>query len=92
MWKRRKDLLYIGSVHGGELPEFYGVTGDHIGTDAIGKHLSAVSILIANWDSATSQLHQPPRPQLPEGIKSPEPVIKRHLAQIYPRQQEDAPV
>ena len=54
VWKRRKDLLYIGSVHGGELPEFYGVTGDHLGTDAIGMHLSAVLILVANGDSATS--------------------------------------
>lgn len=36
VWKRRKNLLYIGSVHGGELPEMYGITGDHLGTDAIG--------------------------------------------------------
>ncbi|KAF9643417.1 sterol esterase [Thelephora ganbajun] len=34
LWKRRKNLLYIGSVHGGELPEMYGLTGDHVGTDA----------------------------------------------------------
>ena len=45
MWKRRKDLLYIGSVHGGELPEFYGLTGDHLGTDAIGMLSSAESDL-----------------------------------------------
>jgi hypothetical protein len=38
VWKRRKDLLYIGSVHGGELPEMYGVTGDHLGTDAISMY------------------------------------------------------
>lgn len=31
-------MLYIGSVHGGELPEMYGTTGDHLGTDAIGMH------------------------------------------------------
>ena len=29
-------MLYLGSVHGGELPEMYGITGDHLGTDAIG--------------------------------------------------------
>ena len=28
-------MLYLGSVHGGELPEMYGITGDHLGTDAI---------------------------------------------------------
>ena len=36
VWKRDKDTLYLGSVHGGELPEMYGITGDHLGTDAIG--------------------------------------------------------
>ena len=36
VWKRNKNLLYLGSVHGGELPEMYGITGDHLGTDAIG--------------------------------------------------------
>jgi hypothetical protein len=39
VWKRRKDLLYIGSVHGGELPEMYGLTGDHVGTDAFSMHI-----------------------------------------------------
>jgi len=36
VWKRRKNLLYIGSVHGGELSEMYDLTGDHVGTDAFG--------------------------------------------------------
>ena len=35
VWKRRKDLLYLGSFHSCELPEFYGFTGDHVGTDAL---------------------------------------------------------
>jgi len=35
LWKRRKDLLYIGSCHTCELPEYYGLTGDHVGTDAL---------------------------------------------------------
>ncbi|KAF9789744.1 sterol esterase [Thelephora terrestris] len=35
LWKRNKESLYLGSVHGGELPEMYGITGDHLGTDAI---------------------------------------------------------
>ena len=46
-------------------------------------------ISAADEDSA-SQLHQQRRPELPEGIDSPEPVIECHLAQIYPRQQKDA--
>ena len=39
VWKRRKDLLYVGSVHGGELPEIYGLTGDHVATDAFGMRI-----------------------------------------------------
>jgi len=35
LWKRQKNSLYLGSVHGGELPEMYGITGDHLGTDAV---------------------------------------------------------
>ena len=38
VWAREKDLLYIGSFHGGDLPEVFGVTGDHLATDAIGMH------------------------------------------------------
>jgi len=34
MWKRRKDLLYLGSIHGGEISEMYGLVGDHLGIDA----------------------------------------------------------
>jgi hypothetical protein len=33
-----KDLLYLGSMHVGDLPEHYGFTGDHVGTDALGMH------------------------------------------------------
>ena len=37
VWKREKDLLYLGSVHGGDLLEMYGFVGGHqVGTDAIG--------------------------------------------------------
>ena len=39
MWKRGKDSLYLGSLHIGDLPEFYGFTGDHIGTDALGMYI-----------------------------------------------------
>jgi len=35
VWKRRKDLLYLGSFHSCELPEYYGLIGDHVGTDAL---------------------------------------------------------
>jgi len=33
-----KDLLYLGSLHTGELSEYYGFTGDHVGMDAFGMH------------------------------------------------------
>jgi len=45
VWKRRKNLLYIGSVHGGELSEMYGLTGDHVGTDAFGMLLLSSFLL-----------------------------------------------
>lgn len=38
MWRRDKELLYLGSFHGGDLPEMYGFIGDHLGTDAISMH------------------------------------------------------
>ena len=44
VWKRRKDLLYLGSVHGADLPELYGVTGDHLAADAISMPVSSSSI------------------------------------------------
>ena len=60
MWKRRKDALYLGSFHGGELLEMYGLTGDHLGTDAIGTHMRSRTVLLAIEQDCTSQLHQPP--------------------------------
>ena len=39
-----KDLLYLGSLHTGELPEFYGFTGDHAGMDAVGMHTFFLSL------------------------------------------------
>ena len=38
VWKRGKDFLYIGSFHTSDLPEFYGLTGDYVGTDALGMY------------------------------------------------------
>jgi len=38
VWKRGKDSLYLGSFHVSDLPEFYGFTGDHVGTDALGMY------------------------------------------------------
>jgi hypothetical protein len=38
VWKRMKDLLYLGSVHTGDVPECYGFAGDHVCTDALGMH------------------------------------------------------
>ena len=45
VWKRRKDLLYLGSFHVCDLPEFYGFTGDHIGTDALSMQTFFLSLL-----------------------------------------------
>ena len=94
MWKRRKNLLYIGSVHGGELPEFFGLTGDYLGTDAIGMRASLPSFPVTSltYGDHASQFHQPLQPQLPQWFHGPEPVIERHLASIHPGQQEDASV
>ena len=92
MWKRNKDVLYLGSVHGGDLPEMYGIAGDHLGMDAIRYALFPpffYTISVIDEDH-TSQLHQPSGPQLSEGFHSCEPVVQHHLAQIHPRQQEDA--
>jgi hypothetical protein len=35
VWKRKKNLLYVGSFHGDDLPEMFGLTGDRLGVDAI---------------------------------------------------------
>ena len=35
MWKRNKEVLYLGSVHGGDIPEMYGITDNHLGVDAV---------------------------------------------------------
>ena len=45
VWKRNRSLLYLESVHsdGGELPEMYGITADHLGTDAIGMPIFNLS-------------------------------------------------
>jgi len=94
VWKRRKDLLYLGSFHSCELPEFYGFTGDHVGTDA----LSAYPFLpppplvpVADGDH-TSQLHQPSKSQPPEGFERRQSIIKCHLAEIHARKQGDVVV
>ena len=70
VWKRRKDLLYIGSVHGGELPEMYGITGDHLGTDAISMHtLSYRFQSLTRTISVNFINHQDPN--YPEGSTAP---------------------
>jgi len=94
VWKRRKDLLYLGSFHLCDLLEYYGFTGDHVGTDALGMHTflpSPSPVPVADEDY-TSQLHQPSKPQPPEGFQRHQPVVKHHLAEIYPRKQGDVVV
>ena len=91
VWKRMKDLLYLGSLHTGELPEFYGFTGNHVGMDAFGVHTFppfSSMIPVADEDY-TSQLHQPSKPKPPERFQRHKPVVKYHLAEIHPRQQGD---
>ena len=53
-----KDLLYLGSLHTGELPEFYGFTGDHVGMDAFSMHtfLPFFSVVPAADEDCTSKL------------------------------------
>ena len=91
VWKRRKNLLYLGSVHGGELPEMYGIIGDHVGTDAFGVYTSPrlLPVISATHRDLASELHQPPRSQPPERFYLCQPVVKYHLATIYPGWQED---
>ena len=47
MWKRRKDLLYLGSVHGGELSEMYGTQGDYLAADAVSTLVSLSFYMIS---------------------------------------------
>ena len=61
-----KDFLYLGSRHTGELPEFYGFTGDHVGTDAFGMYTFPPSVMPAPDEDYISQLHQPSKSQPPE--------------------------
>ena len=91
VWKRMKDLLYLGSLHTGELPEFYGFTGDHVGMDAFGVHTFPLfsSLIPATDEGHTSQLHQPPEPQPPEWLQRHKPVVEHRLAEVHPRQQGD---
>jgi len=91
VWKRRKDLLYLGSFHLCDLPEYYGFTNDHVGTDALGMHTflpSPSPVPVADEDY-TSQLHQSSKPQPSEGFQRHQPVVKYHLAEVHPRKQGD---
>ena len=87
MWKRGKDLLYLGSFHVSDLPEFYGFTGDHVGTDALGMYtfLPSPSAIPAADEDYTSKLRQPSQPQPSERFRRHEPVVKHHLAEVHAR-------
>ena len=54
--------MYIGSVHGGELPEMYGFTGDHVGTDAYGIFIHFLSFRDLGNENHVSELYQPSEP------------------------------
>lgn len=43
LWKRKKGVKYLGSVHGGELPEFYGISQDVTDKVALDSVLSFVN-------------------------------------------------
>jgi len=91
VWKRGKDRLYFGSCHGCDFPEYYGFTGDHVGTDALGMRpfLPSSSLVPVADEDYTSQLYQPPKPQPPEGFQCHQSIIKYHLAEIHARKQGD---
>jgi len=80
VWKRRKDLLYLGSFHSCELPEFYGFTGDHVGTDALSMYtslpppfLSYPRPLISMWTTLVNFInHQ--NPNHPKGSSATSPL------------------
>ena len=94
VWKRRKDLLYLGSFHTCDLPEYYGFTGDHVGTDALSMYTSLPppsTVLVADGDY-TSQLHQPSKPQPSEVFQRHQSIVEYHLAKIHSREQGDAVV
>ena len=78
-------------MHGGDLFEFYGFTGDHVTTDALGMHtfLPSPSAIPATDGDHTSELHQPSQPQPPEQFERHEPTVKHHLAEIHARWQGD---
>jgi len=94
VWKRRKDLLYLGSFHTCDLPEYYGFTGDHVGTDALSMYtfLPPPSPVLVADEDYTSQLHQPSKPQPSEGFQRHQPVVKYHLAEVHPQKQGDVVV
>jgi len=92
VWKRRKDLLYLGSFHGGGLTEYYGFTGDHLGMDALSMSTFLPSLfpILAVDEDYASQFHQSSKPQPSEGFQRHQPVVKHHLAEIHHREQGDA--
>ena len=80
MWKRRKDLLYLGSFHSCELPEFYGFTGDHVGTDALSMYtflpspfLSYPRPLISMWTTLVNFINRQ-NPNHPKGSSATSPL------------------
>jgi len=73
VWKRRKDLLYLGSVHIAELPEFYGLTSDHVGADAIGMYTFPSMISAAN-ESQQVNFVNCQNPNHPSGSKAISPL------------------
>ena len=88
-----KYLIYLGSLHTGYLPELYGFTGDHVGTDSFSMHtLPHFSVIPVADEDCTSKLHQSSKPQPPEWIQRHEPVVEHHLAEIHPGQQGDVGV
>jgi len=42
--KRRKNLLYLGAAHAADVPELFGITGDHLAVDAISMSPPSVYI------------------------------------------------
>ncbi|KAF9646185.1 carotenoid ester lipase precursor [Thelephora ganbajun] len=60
LWKREKSVKYLGSVHGGELPEFYGVSGvvtDNVALDSVLSFVNFQNPIPPKENFAGSLLH-----------------------------------
>lgn len=85
VWKRGKDHKYLGSVHAGELPEFYSNAAnitDNVGTDLVGEYFAYFLIQESVLTSTFSKLHQHWEPQHAKAVHrhDGQSHVQHHLA------------